>query len=141
MSSLNSLTLDDVVENIVEDVLREKVEQAENQEIVPAEEVREEAGEMEGTKEEERVFLTEKVAEAFRKTLAKKGFVEERGFRELIPPFKEEVERRGWEVVCKHLEQGRRALVKEFYANLGKIRNLTCYVRGRWVPFEERTIS
>ena len=58
---------------------------------------------MEGTKEEARAFFAEKGAEAFRKTLAKKGFVEERGFRELILPFNEEEERRGWEAVCKHL--------------------------------------
>ena len=51
------------------------------------------------------------------------------------------MERRGWEAVCKNLELGRRALVKEFYANLRKKRNLTCYDRGRWVPFEERAIS
>ena len=41
------------------------------------------------------MFLSDKGVEVFRKTLAKKGFVEERGFRELVPPFKEEVERRG----------------------------------------------
>ena len=61
---------------------------------------------------EVRVFFTNKGAENFKKTLVKKGFVEERGFKELIPPFKEEVERRGWEMLCKHLEPGRRALVK-----------------------------
>ena len=65
MSSPNSHTLNDVIENIVEDVLRERVEQAENQETVPTEEVKEEAGEMEGTEEEVRVFLTEKGVEAF----------------------------------------------------------------------------
>ena len=39
------------------------------------------------------------------------------------------------------MEPGRRALVKEFYANLGERKNLTCYVRGRWIPFGERAIS
>ena len=39
------------------------------------------------------------------------------------------------------MELGKRALVKEFYTNLGDRRNLTCYVRGRWVPFGERAIS
>ena len=61
-----------------------------------------------------RVFYTKKGAEAFQKSLAKKGFVEERGFREIVSPFKEEVKIRGWEKVCRQLEQGRRALVKEF---------------------------
>ena len=69
------------------------------------------------------------------KSLAKKGFVEERGFIEIVLPFKEEVERRGWDKVCKQLESGRRALVKEFYANLGDRKKLTCYIRRRWVPF------
>ena len=89
MSSPNPLTLNGVIENIVEDVLREREreEQDENQEIILTEEVREEARGMEGTEEEARVFLTEKWAEAFRKNLAKKGFIKERGFRELIPLF------------------------------------------------------
>ena len=77
----------------------------------------------------------------FRKNLAKKGFMEEREFKEKMPPFKEKIERRGWKVVCKHLEPGKRALGKEFYDNLDERRNLTCYVRGRWVPFREKAIS
>ena len=44
-------------------------------------------------------------------------------------------------MLCKHMESGTKALVKEFYANLGDRRNLTCYVRGRWVPFGERALS
>ena len=43
--------------------------------------------------------------------------------------------------MCHHMESSRRALVKEFFSNLGERKNLTCYVRGRWVPFGERTIS
>ena len=50
----------------------------------------------------EKAFLSDKGGETFKKTLTKKGFIEERGFKELVPPFKEEIERRGWEVICKH---------------------------------------
>ena len=39
------------------------------------------------------------------------------------------------------MELGRRALVKEFYANLGQRKDLTCYVRGRWILFREMAIS
>ena len=46
------------------------------------------------------------------------------------------------------LEEGELALgargkgfYKIFYANLGEQKNLTCYVRGRWIPFEEKAIS
>ena len=52
-------------------------------------------------------FLTNKGVEIFKKTLAKKGLISERGFKELVPPFKEEIERRGWELLCKHLEPTR----------------------------------
>ena len=34
----------------------------------------------------------------------------------------------------QHREPRIRALVKEFYANLGKQKNLTCYVRGEMDP-------
>ena len=40
--------------------------------------------------------------------------------------------------MCKHLEPGRRAIVKEFYSER---RNPTCYIKGRWIPFGERAIS
>ena len=136
MSSPRSPTLDEVVEKIMEDLLKERVEQTKNQETVPAKKVREEneTEDMEGDVADTRVFFTNKGAENFKKTLEKKGFVEERGFKELVQPFKEEIERCGWEMLSKHMELGRRALVKEFYANLGERKNLTCYVRGGWVP-------
>ena len=86
---------------------------------------------MEVEAREAQEFFTEKGAEVFRKNLVKKEFLEERGFKEIVLPFKEEIKRRGWEAVCKHLEPGRRALVKEFYVNLGERRNLTCYVMVR----------
>ena len=48
---------------------------------------------------EARTFYSYKGAEAFQKNLAKKGFMEERSFKQLVLPFKEEIERRGWEKV------------------------------------------
>ena len=33
----------------------------------------------------------------------------------------------------QHMELGRRALVKDFYATLGKKKDLTSCIRGRWV--------
>ena len=59
----------------------------------------------------------------------------------MVLPFKEEIERRGWEILYKHLKPGRRTLIKVFYANLGDKKNLTGYVRGRCVPFGERALS
>ena len=56
-------------------------------------------------------------------------------------PFKEEIERRGWEKLSQHRASEVRAIVKEFYANMDEQKNLTFYVRGRWIPFGERAIS
>ena len=39
------------------------------------------------------------------------------------------------------MEPGKRALVKEFYTNLGERKNPMYYVRRRWIPFGERPIS
>ena len=75
MSSLSSPTLDEVVENIVEDVLRERVEQPETQETVPSEEVRKENEEMERAVVDARVFFTNKGVKNFKNILTKKGFV------------------------------------------------------------------
>ena len=91
MSSPNSPTLDEVIENIMENAQRERVKQPKNQETVSTEEAREETEEVEGESGGARVFLSDKGAEAFKKTLTKKGFIEERGFKELVPPFREEI--------------------------------------------------
>ena len=127
MLNPSSSTLDEVVENIVQEVMRERVEQ-ENQETA-LEEVREET-EIEVKAGDAKAFYFDKGVDAFHKNLANKGFVEEKGFKELVEPFKNEVESRGWETVSQHMELGRRDLVKEFYANLGERKTLTCYVRG-----------
>ena len=65
MSSPNSPTLNEVIENIVEDVLGERAEQTKNQETIPVEEVREQTEEVEVKTRETRVFLSDKGAEAF----------------------------------------------------------------------------
>ena len=68
---------------------------------------------------EVRTFYSDNGAKVFQKHLTKKVFVEERGFKQLVSPFKEEIEQRGCEKMIHHMEQGVRALIKEFYANLG----------------------
>ena len=138
MSNPSSPTLNEVIGNVVEEVMRENAEERNQEtvfEVVPEEiEVVVEEGEV-------RAFNSNKGEEAFKKHLAKKGYVEERGFKQLVSPFKEEVEQRSWETLSQHMELGRRVLVKEFYANLGEQKDLECYVRGRWIPFGKRAIS
>ena len=135
MSSPSSPTLDEAIEKSTENVQGDKVEQLENQETTEG--VREKTKEMEGDAEGASVFLIEKGAKIFKKTLTKKGFISERGFKEMVQPLKKEIERRGWVMLCKHLEPGRRTLVKELYANLGDKKKLTYYVRGRGCLLEK----
>ena len=44
-------------------------------------------------------------------------------------------------MLYKHMELGKGTLAKEFYANLKDRKNLTCYVKCRWVPFGERGLA
>ena len=76
--------------------------------------MREETEEVEVEKGESIVFLSNKGAKAFKNSLTKKGFIKQRGFRKLVPPLKEVVKRRWWKVVCKHVDPGKKALVKKF---------------------------
>ena len=146
MLNPNSPTLDEVIGNVVEEVLREKAEEPQRER---AEEGSQDTalevmlGDIEVVVEEREAmaFYSDKGLEVFQKHLTKKGFVEERGFKELVFPFKEEIEQRGWEKLSQHREPEVRALVKEFYTNLEEQKNPTCYVRGRWIPFRERAIS
>ena len=85
MYSSSSPTIDEVIGNIMEEVLKERAEKPKNEETAP-EKVREE-----NETEDAMVFYTEKRADSFRKSLSKKGSVEVRGFREIVSPFKEEV--------------------------------------------------
>ena len=56
--------------------------------------MREETEEVEGESGGVRVFLSENGVEVLRKNIAKKGCMEEKVFKELLPPFKEEIERK-----------------------------------------------
>ena len=55
--------------------------------------MRDEVEEVEGELGEAERFLTNKGAENFKKTLTKKKIIGEGGFKELVPPLKEEVGR------------------------------------------------
>ena len=63
-------------------------------------------------------FLFKEAIDLMQKTLLKKGFIGKRGFKEIIPPFKEVIEKRGWITICEHLPARCVAIVREFYANL-----------------------
>ena len=65
----------------------------------------------------------------------------ERDFGELISPFSEVIEKRGWGFFCEHKAPGFSALAREFYANMVGMKEDSVYVRGVWVPFGDRRIN
>ena len=48
-------------------------------------------------------------------TMLQKDFIGERGFNQLISPFREVIEKRGWSLLCEYKPTGFAAVVREFY--------------------------
>ena len=86
-------------------------------------------------------FVSTEAKYLWNRLLADKGFVSERGFCKLIPPFSEIIEKRGWECFCAHMAPVFSALAREFYANMMGMREDSVYVRGVWVPFGHKRIN
>ena len=86
-------------------------------------------------------FVSEEAHSNMRKYYANKGFVAERRFKTPITPFKELIEKRGWETLCAHRRAGYAAVVREFYSNLVGRKDNTVYVRGVWVPYGAQAIN
>ena len=93
------------------------------------------------TEEEVDDFVSEEAHSNMWKYYAHKGFVAERRFKTSITPFKELIEKRGWETLCAHRRAGYVAVVREFYANLVGRKDNTVYVRGVWVPYGAQAIN
>ena len=91
--------------------------------------------------EEEKDFISQEAKELWNKVMADKEFVCERGFGKLVSPFSEVMKKRGWEFFYEHKAPGFSALVREFYANMVGIKDDSVYVRGVWVPFDDRRIN
>ena len=142
MANLNKLIDEIMHENVkaVEEV------QSENQ---PEEEVNVEKGNQpeedklpeREVAEEEKDFISEEAKELWNKVMFDKEFVCERGFSKLISPFSKVIEKRGWEFFCGHKAPGFSALAREFYANMVGMKDNSVYLRGVWVPFDDRRIN
>ena len=86
-------------------------------------------------------FVSEEAFSIWKKHYTGKGFVEEREFSQLISPFKELIEQRGWGKFCKHQKSGYAAVVREFYSNLVGRKENSVFLRGVWVPYGAETIN
>ena len=65
-----------------------------------------------------RNLISEKVAGLMEGSLKNRGFIAERGFKNIISPFVEVLERREWQLLAEHKQFGYASLVKEFYPNM-----------------------
>ena len=74
-------------------------------------------------------------------SLKDRGFIAERGFKKVISPFAEMLEKRGWQSLGEHREPGYASLVKEFFANMVEKEEKKVYVRGHWVEFNREEIN
>ena len=120
----------------------EAVEEAQS-EAQPEEEVNAEKGNQPERveTEEEKDFISPEAKELWNKVMFDKDFVCERGFGKLISPFSEVITKRGWEFFYEHKASGFSALPREFYANMLGMKDDSVFVRGVWVPFDDRSIN
>ena len=95
----------------------------------------------EAESEDEKTFVSAKAHALWNKQLADKGFINKRGFGNLIFPFSEIIEKKGWDFFCKQKAPGFAALAREFYSNMLEMREESIYVRGVWVPFGHKRIN
>ena len=79
--------------------------------------------------------MPQKAAAFMEGSLKKRGFIVERGFKNIISPFAKVLERREWQLLAEHKVSGCASLVKEFYANMVEREGKKVYVRGQWVEF------
>ena len=91
--------------------------------------------------EEEKDFVSQEAKALWNKVMFDKDFVCERGFGKVISPFSEVITKRGWEFLCEQKSPGFSAPPREFYANMLGMKDNSIYVRGVWVPFDDRRIN
>ena len=92
-------------------------------------------------KERAKNFISEKAAALMEGSLKDRSFIAERGFKKVISPFAEMLEKRGWKSLGEHREPGYASLVKEFFANMVEREGKRVYVKGQWVEFSREEIN
>ena len=86
-------------------------------------------------------FVSEKTTSLMEESLKERGFIAERGFKKVITPFAEVLEKRGWQSLGEYREPGSASLVKEFFANMVEKEGKKVYVKGHWVEFSREEIN
>ena len=136
------------INKIINEILGDYVEAVEKAQsaIQPEEEVNaaqpeEEEQPVRAETEEEKDFISQEAKELWNKVLFDKEFICERGFGKVISPLFEVITKRGWEFFYEHKAPGFSALPREFYANMIGMKDDSVFVRGVWVPLNDRSIN
>ena len=88
-----------------------------------------------------RNIFSERAATLMEENLKNRGFIAERGFKNIISPFAEMVEKRKWQSLVEHKEPGCASLVREFFGNMVEREGKRVYVRGQWIDFSKEEIN
>ena len=86
-------------------------------------------------------MISDKAYALMEESLKDKGFIVERGFKRLISPFPEILEKRGWKSLGEHKAPGCATWVKEFFANMVEEKGKKVYVKGKWIDFCKEKIN
>ena len=90
----------------------------------------EEAG-VESSGEKASDWVLKQAYVAWRDKLQQRELIGERGFSNLISPFQEVIESKGWHLFCEHKAPGFVDVVKEFYANMVGIKEQMDFLQQR----------
>ena len=75
-------------------------------------------------------FILESAVALMEGSLKNRGFIAKKGFKNIISPFTEMVEKREWQSLAEHKEPGCASLVREFFANIVEREGKRVYVIG-----------
>ena len=91
--------------------------------------------------EKARNFISDKAVALMKKSLKERGFINERGFKKLVSPFVQMLEKREWQALGEHKEPRCAAMVKELFSNMVEYEGKKVYVRGHWIDFSKERIN
>ena len=91
--------------------------------------------------EDNKAFISDEAYSFWKENLSDKDFIGERGFSTFISPFAKIIEKRGWNMFCKHQPSSYVTVVREFYSNMIDMKEDAVYVREVWVPMGHERIN
>ena len=91
--------------------------------------------------EDDKAFISDEAYSFWKENLSDKGFIRERGFGKFVSPFAKTIEKRGWSLFYTHKPPRFAVIVREFYANMAKMKEDSVYVIGVWVPMGHEKIN